>query len=285
MTVSIAVLSERAVLAVEGAEARDFLHSLLTCDLLPLETGEAAYGALLTPQGKILFDLFAVATERGFLLDGAASAADDLLKRLMMYRLRRKIDIARRPELAVAVAWGSDRPPALDGLVYRDPRAGELGYRVIATPAVLEEVATATADAYHAHRVRLGIPDSDRDIGTGALFPHEADLDQLGGVSFTKGCFVGQEVVSRMEHRGTARSRIVPVRFEAAVASGTEIAAGGRSLGTVLSTADGRGLALMRLDRAEAALSNGDALMAGETPVAIEKPAWARFALPGAEGA
>src|SRR5919106_2989486 len=102
MTVSIAVLSERAVLAVEGAEARDFLHSLLTCDLLPLETGEAAYGALLTPQGKILFDLFAVATDPGFLLDGAASAADDLLKRLMMYRLRRKIDIARRPELAIA---------------------------------------------------------------------------------------------------------------------------------------------------------------------------------------
>jgi folate-binding protein YgfZ len=316
MTVSIAVLSERAVLAVEGAEVRDFLHSLLTCDLLPLETGEAAYGALLTPQGKILFDLFAVATERGFLLDGAASAADDLLKRLMMYRLRRKIEIARRPELAIAAIWddcqssarsresgnpgSAGEPPDLlgprlrgdervwdleDAIVFRDPRAEGLGYRAIAPLATLQTAANTDPGHYHAHRVRLGIPDSDRDIGTGALFPHEADLDQLHGVSFTKGCFVGQEVVSRMEHRGTARSRIVPVRFAAAVPSGTEIAAGGRSLGTVLSTADGRGLALMRLDRAEAALSNGDALMAGETPVAIEKPAWARFALPGAEGA
>lgn len=285
MASSISVLSERAVLALEGAEARDFLHSLLTCDLLPLKTGEAAYGALLTPQGKILFDLFAVATDSGFLLDSAASSADDLLKRLLMYRLRRKLHIARRPELAVAAAWGSERAPELDGLVYRDPRAESLGYRMIAPLEPLEGAANAAAEEYHAHRVGLGIPDSDRDIGSGVLFPHEADLDQLGGVSFTKGCFVGQEVVSRMEHRGTARSRIVPVRFDAAaVPSGTEIAAGGRSLGTVLSTSDGRGLALLRLDRAQAALSNGDALTAGETPIAIEKPDWARFAVPGAEG-
>src|SRR5919106_1805816 len=213
VAVSIAVLSERAVLAVEGAEARDFLHPLLTCDLLPPQTGEAA---------------------------------DDLLKRLMMYRLRRKIEIARRPELAIAAIWddcqssarsresgnpgSAGEPPDLlgprlrgdervwdleDAIVFRDPRAEGLGYRAIAPLATLQTAANTDPGHYHAHRVRLGIPDSDRDIGTGALFPHEADLDQLHGVSFTKGCFVGQEAVSRMEHRGTAPRPHLPVRFGA----------------------------------------------------------------------
>ena len=282
-TASIAVLPDRAVVGVEGAEARDFLHSLLTSDVEPLYTGQAVYGALLTPQGKILFDLFTLATEAGFLLDAAASTADDLAKRLAMYRLRRKITIELKPDLAVAAIWGSDVPPELDGaLLFRDPRAAGLGYRAIGPTARLEAAANDDAGHYHEHRIGLGVADSDRDIGSGQLFPHEANLDQLQGVSFTKGCYVGQEVVSRMEHRGTARNRIVPVRFEGTrPAPGTEVAAGGRSLGRILSSENGRGLALLRLDRAEAARAAGQALLAGATPIVVERPEWARYLLAG----
>jgi folate-binding protein YgfZ len=249
--------------------------------------GQAAYGALLTPQGKVLFDLFALATEAGFVLDAAAATADDLVKRLTMYRLRRKIEIGRKADLAVAAIWGGETPPDLeDSMLFRDPRAAGMGWRAIGPMARLEAAANADADRYEAHRMALGIADSGRDIGSGQLFPHEANLDQLNGVSFTKGCYVGQEVVSRMEHRGTARSRIVPVRFEGAPpAPGTEVAAGGRALGRMLSAGDGRGLALLRLDRAEAARAAGNAILAGDTPIAIERPEWARYLVAAAGGA
>ena len=283
MTLSIAVLPDRAIMGVEGMEARGFLHSLLTCDVQPLTPGEGAYGALLTPQGKVLFDLFTLATDTGFLLDAAAAAADDLVKRLLMYRLRRKIEIALKADLGVAAIWSGAVASELDGaVVFRDPRAQGLGARAIGPLALLEAAATVDAARYHAHRIALGIADSARDIGSGQFFPHEANLDQLNGVSFTKGCYVGQEVVSRMEHRGTARSRIVPVRFGGpAIAPATEVAAGGRSLGRILSTHEARGLAFLRLDRAAAALTAGEPLMAGETPIAIERPEWARFPVPG----
>jgi hypothetical protein len=282
MTLSIATLPHRAVLGVEGAEARAFLHSLLTCDVQALQPGQGAYGALLTPQGKILFDLFTLATETGFLLDAAASGADDLVKRLTMYRLRRKIEIGPQPHLAVAAVWGGEAAPDLEGVqVFRDPRVDRLGYRAIGPIDRLEAAATSDASRYDAHRIGLGIADSDRDIGSGELFPHEANLDQLNGVSFTKGCFVGQEVVSRMEHRGTARSRIVPVRFEGPPPSpDTVVTAGGRSLGRMLSSHDGRGLALVRLDRAEAARAAGEPMLAGDTAVVIERPQWARYRMP-----
>ena len=287
MTVSIAVLPARAVLGLDGGDARDFLQSLLTCDVQSLQPGQGAYGALLTPQGKILFDFFTLATETGFLLDAAAGSADDLVKRLSMYRLRRKIEISPKPDLAVAVIWGSDDPPDVEGAhVFRDPRAAGLGHRAIGPKRALDAAATADAGQYDAHRMALGIADSERDIGSGQMFPHEANLDQLHGVSFTKGCFVGQEVVSRMEHRGTARSRIVPVRFDGPQpAPGTAVTAGGRGLGRILSGHDGRGLALIRLDRAAAAAGAGEPLLAGDTGLSLETPQWARYTVPAADGA
>jgi tRNA-modifying protein YgfZ len=283
MTVSIAVLP-RAVIALEGGDARDFLQSLLTCDVQSPQPGQGAYGALLTPQGKILFDFFTLATETGFLLDAAATSADDLVKRLTMYRLRRKIEIAPKPDLAVAAIWGSNDPPYLEGAhVFRDPRAAGLGHRAIAPKRALDAAATADSDQYDIHRMALGIADSERDIGSGQMFPHEANLDQLHGVSFTKGCFVGQEVVSRMEHRGTARSRIVPVRFNGPQPPpDTAVTAGDRSLGRILSGHDGRGLALIRLDRAAAASSAGEPLVAGDTGLSLERPEWARYSVPAA---
>ena len=284
--VSITVLP-RAVIGLDGGESRDFQHSLLTCDVQSLVAGQGAYGALLTPQGKILFDLFTLATETGFLLDAAAGSAEDLVKRLTMYRLRRKIEISPKPDLAVAAIWGSDDPPGVEGtVVFRDPRAAGLGYRAIGPEHALEAAATADAGQYDIHRMALGIADSERDIGSGQMFPHEANLDQLHGVSFTKGCFVGQEVVSRMEHRGTARSRIVPVRFDGPPPlPDTAVTAGGRGLGRILSGLDGRGLALIRLDRAAAAAGAGEPLVAGETGLSLERPEWARYSVPAGDGA
>jgi folate-binding protein YgfZ len=154
-------------------------------------------------------------------------------------------------------------------------------HRAAAAAAALgAELVDATA--YEAHRIALGIPRGGLDYGYGDAFPHEADMDQLSGVDFQKGCYVGQEVVSRMEHRGTARTRAVPVRYEgAAPASGTAIVAGDRALGTMGSAAAGRGIALLRLDRVADAISGGDTLTAGGVPIRPIKPEWARFAFPG----
>jgi tRNA-modifying protein YgfZ len=257
MTGSIAVLPDRGIVAVEGAEAADFLHALLTCDVKALAPGQGAYGALLTPQGKILFDLFTWQPRPGFMLDAAASSADDLAKRLMMYRLRRKIEIARRPDLGIAAIWDCERRrTSTKRSCFATPRGG-----IPRLPGHWPPV--AARGRRHGRCRPLSCPSHGarhRRFGPrhqiGPAFPHEANLDQLHGVSFSKGCYVGQEVVSRMEHRGTARSRIVPVRFDGPPpAPGTGVAAGGRSLGTVLSSLDGRGLAIVRLDRAEAALA------------------------------
>jgi folate-binding protein YgfZ len=278
MTLSIALLPERAAVEVRGAQAEEFLHGLLTCEVRALKPGEAAYGALLTPQGKILFDLFLARTGDVFLLDGAAAQVADVVKRLTLYRLRSKVDITPKPELGIAAIWGGDPPTVEGGFAYRDPRLAALGWRAMA-PSVADH-ANASADDYRAMRIGLGVADAE-ELGSGQLYPHEANLDQLNGISFSKGCYVGQEVVSRMEHRGSGgRNRIVPLRCEGTPAPGTEVVAGERKLGSVLSAQGDRALGLLRLDRVEAAVAEGQEITAGGRSVAIEQPAWARFTVP-----
>jgi hypothetical protein len=178
-------------------------------------------------------------------------------------------------------------PRARFGLSYADPRLAELGWRCIAPPNPADAAAAfgaelADAAAYEAHRIGLGVPSGGLDFAYGDAFPHEADMDQLNGVDFRKGCFVGQEVVARMEHRGSARTRVVPVTFAGpAPATGSAVTAGDKPAGTLGSTAAGRGLALLRLDRVEEALAAGKPLLADGTRLRLGKPAWARFALPG----
>lgn len=277
MTRSIAILPERSLLHAGGPDAREFLHNLLTSEIRGLEAGEASYGALLTPQGKILFDVFVAAVEDGFLIDCGTAAIDDFLRRLTMYRLRSKVVLTKRPDLSVAAIWGDGAPDTL-GIHFSDPRYAGMGHRAIAQGMA----GTAPSDVYHAHRIALGIADWGADMGSGELFPHEANLDQLGGVSFSKGCFVGQEVVSRMQHRGTGgRNRILPVRFEGpAPAKGSDVVAGDRKLGTVLSAAGARALAILRLDKADAAYAAGEDLRAEGKALTIEQPPWANFAVP-----
>ncbi len=260
---------DRAVLGLEEAETENFLHNLVTADVLGLAHGEARYGALLTPQGKILFDFFVVKAAEGYLLDCAASQLEELAKRLMFYRLRAKVVIAERKDLEAGVS--PERPPGMTA--YADPRTPLIGWRVMAEKGKLP-----MGTGYDQARIALGLADSDGDIGSGELFPHEANFDQLGAVSFSKGCYIGQEVVSRMEHRATARSRILPVTFDgAAPPHGAAIKSADKIIGSVLSSAGHAALALLRLDRMAEATQP---LLTDAVRVRVHKPAWVKYDVP-----
>ena len=260
-------LPGRSILSVQGPEAGHFLNNLLTSDIDHLAEGQAGYAALLTPQGKILFDMILLGQGDGYLIDCAASQRADLMKRLAMYKLRAKVEIAARDDLAVGVS------PVEVPASYRDPRSAAIGWRTIGTPQ-------GEAEGYDAARIAAGLADSEADLGSGEFFPHEANLDQLGGVNFRKGCYVGQEVVSRMEHRGLARSRILPVVLAgAAPPKGTDIRSGEKQVGTLLSSSGPNALALIRLDRLAEATAP---LLADGVTVKVQKPGWAKYAVPGA---
>ncbi|MFL5258259.1 MAG: YgfZ/GcvT domain-containing protein [Hyphomicrobiales bacterium] len=267
---------ERALIFVAGADAPEFLQGLLTCDVRPLGPGQASYAALLQPQGKILFDFFLLNDGERYLIDCSAEQKPDLLKRLSFYKLRAKVEIGEIADCEIGVAF--QRPA--QGSSFEDPRFSILGWRVVAPLGTLP---AADGSAYRFARIELGIADTDEDIGSGKLFPHEANLDQLGGVSFTKGCFIGQEVVSRMQHRGTARSRILPVRVGGvAPPKGAEIRAGNSVIGTVLSSDGEDALALIRLDRLKEAVEEGRPILTEERRVHVRRPEWARFDVPQA---
>lgn len=285
----IALLPNRSVVTVNGTDARAFLQGLVTNDMDLIDTQPALHAGLLSPQGKILFDFFIAATPEGYCLEVARAKAAELAERLKMYKLRSKVEIAdASADYTVAAIWGGAYAPRGEGkppVWFADPRLPDMGYRELATLrsdwALGGDTSdSATQDDYHAHRIALGVPEGGRDYAFGDAFPHEAMFDQLNGVSFTKGCYVGQEVVSRMHNRGTARRRIVPVVAKAALPdSGTPITAAGVEIGTLGSTAGERGLAEVRIDRAAEFAAKGEALRAGDVEVAIELPPWATFTL------
>ena len=284
---STAHLTDRGVVQVVGEAAKAFLDGLLTCDLDRTSPGQARFGALLTPQGKILFDfiVFESSLEPGsYRLDVLKPYAPDLVRRLRFYRLRAKVEIEDLSEqFAVVAGWdGAAKPDSPDSLTSDDPRLPALGWRAIVPAGEASALATTSLEGYHARRIVLGIPEGGRDFLFGDAFPHEAQMDQLHGVDFDKGCYVGQEVVSRMQHRGTARTRMVPVAYrEGFVAeAGADVAAGDRVLGKTGTAARGRGLAMVRLDRAQDALDAGQPITAGGLPVDLVKPDWASFPFP-----
>jgi len=248
------MLTNRAVIALKGDGVLAFLHNILTCDVENLIQGQIAYGALLSPQGKILHDIFIHHAGDVILIDSDTALRDDLMAKLKLYRLRAKFDIVLRDDLEVVAGEGTAA----------DPRNAALGLRGI-FPKGTHQPGIAYDDARYA----LGIADS-AEIGTNKLFPHEANFDQFGAVNFQKGCYIGQEVVSRMQHRGTARSRILPVIFEAENTA-DEIRVGDLLIGEVLGRRGNNALALLRLDR----LAEAKAL-----PFEVHKPDWATFEVP-----
>lgn len=278
-----ALLSDRSVLRVTGEDAHKLLQGVITNNLDRAQSGTAIHAGLLSPQGKILFEFFVVTAGDGYFIEVVRDKAADLVKRLGFYRLRAKVEIAEAPEFSVAAAWdGEARAPA-GAIAYGDPRLAELGVRLLLPSG--ETVAglgceAASEDDYHAMRIKLGVPEGGRDYDFGDAFPHDALFDQLNGVDFKKGCFVGQEVVSRMQHRGTARKRILPVEGDAPLKSGAEIEAGDLPIGPIGSVDGVFGLALVRLDRVEDAVAKGKALMAGETRITLHRPSFASFEVP-----
>jgi len=260
----LAPLKSRAVITVGGPDWRSFLQGLMTQDVETLAEGELRLGAILTPQGRLLYDLFIAGIEGGALLDVEAGHREAILARLTMYRLRAKVDLAAS-DLSVTAAFSDDATATAGEGFYRDPRLPALGTRAYG----LAEVMTADQDAYDAHRLALGVP-GPADWLSDRTYPIEANFDLLNGIDFKKGCFVGQETTSRMKRRGTIKNRMLPIVFEGPLpAFGSEILAGELRAGEVLSGRDGRAMAMLRLDRIE-----GAALTVDGRPVAVERPDW-----------
>lgn len=281
------LLADRSALSVCGPDAQKFLQGLITNDIGKAAGGKAIHAGLLSPQGKVLFDFLVVSRANGFLIDVARDKAEELQQRLGFYRLRAQVEIEAEPSLDVAAAWGGS-PRAPEGAIaYADPRLPQLGFRLFmphGQDAAELGCEPASEGDYHAMRIELGVPEGGRDYAFGDTFPHEALFDELNGVDFAKGCFVGQEVVSRMEHRGMVRKRIIRVDSKAPLpASGASIEAGGQAIGTLGSVSGRSGLAMIRLDRAETAVGASKAITAGGIAVALHRPAFAHFAVPLAE--
>jgi folate-binding protein YgfZ len=266
----VAHLEDRAVVAVSGAEARSFLQGLITNDIERLCPGKGIYAALLTPQGKILFDFFLVEGDGALLIDCQATARDALVKRLSMYKLRARVTIEPREQLAVLAEWNAEE--AAHAISYPDPRVASLGRRAVIAQGEMP-ANLAHADAYHAHRLSLGVPEA-ADFGSDRMFALDADLDELRAIDFAKGCYVGQELTARMKHRGTARKRLLLLQWSGPGVPATDmpVLAGGKAIGEIASVHGRHGFALVRLDRLDEA---GDApVSAGSSAVELIKPPW-----------
>lgn len=264
---------ERSLIAVTGPDALGFLQNLLTQDLEGLPAGGVRYAALLSPQGKVSADMFAWGCADGLLLDADPARGADLLRKLTMYKLRANValaDVSTTHSILVSEA-------RFDG-ASADPRLAALGWRKVS-----DEAAPEGATDYEQRRIALGVPDLARDAGADEVFAGEALLEELNGVAFDKGCFVGQENVSRMKRRATTRKKFCPITFDGeAIAFGTPVLAGEAEIGTVRTGGAGRALALLRLDRALEAQAAGKALTAADRPVSLAPPPW--LILPQREG-
>jgi tRNA-modifying protein YgfZ len=263
-------LEDRGVLAVFGPDRRSFLQGLVSNDVEKIAADRAVYAALLTAQGKYLHDFFMVEIGEAIWLDAEAARLADLKRRLSMYRLRAKIEIAERPELAVAAVFGEGAlaacglpaepgaaRPFKDGVVLTDPRLPGLGSRIIAERrhlAGIPGVGQADFAAYDRHRLALGVPDGSRDLVPDKSILLESGFDELHGVDWQKGCYIGQELTARTKYRGLIKKRLFPVRIDGpAPAPGTIVTLDGKDAGEMRSSRDGWGLALLRLEAVAAA--------------------------------
>jgi folate-binding protein YgfZ len=292
-----AILESRAVLAVAGEDRVAFLQGLVSTDVAAVSETATIHTAFLTAQGKYLHDFFIAAHGDSFLLDCEAARAEDLKKRLSMYRLRSKVTIEARPDLAVAAVFGDGAVDKLglgntagaaraldDGVAFVDPRLAAAGARAIlpseTAEATLTEAGLAAGSAadYDRARLSLGLPDGSRDLVPEKSILLENGFDELNGVDWDKGCFLGQELTARTHYRGLVKKRLMPVEIDGPLpAPGTLVMLGDKEAGEMRSGTDGCGLALLRLEAVEKAAESKDALTAGEARLTPKKPDWAAF--------
>lgn len=278
-----AFLPDRGVVKVAGEDARNFLNGLITTDVDRLKPGLGRFGALLTPQGKIVVDFLVTEVPEGhgggFLIDCPKALADGLATKLKFYKLRAKVTVENlSDDLGVLAAWDGQIATQPD-LAFADPRNEQLGYRILIPEDLKQKLSDligaelVDAAEYEAHRIALGVPRGGLDFMYSDAFPHETNMDRLAGVDFDKGCYVGQEVVSRMQHRGTARTRSVKVLLDdLSPELGVSILAGDKPVGTMGSSALGKGIALVRIDRVADALDAGQPLTAGGLALTLAEP-------------
>ncbi|MGI9506663.1 MAG: YgfZ/GcvT domain-containing protein [Geminicoccaceae bacterium] len=292
------VLLDRGVLAISGEEARPFLQGLISNDIDKVSPDRAIYAALLTPQGKCLFDFFVTQQDDRLLIDVEADRLPALTQRLTMYKLRAKADIADvSGDFGVGallggavlgdVGLGDERGVVREldgGVVFVDPRLSALGARAIlpkaSAVATLEALGLAegTAEDYDRARFAVGVPEGASELGVDKSPLLELGFEELDGVDFDKGCFVGQELTARMKYRGLVRKRLMPVTFEGGTpAAGTAIKAGSRDIGDLRSACGGSGFAVLRLDKLEASAAAGETLSADDIAVTAVKPDWVNF--------
>ncbi|MDH5750205.1 MAG: folate-binding protein [Rhodospirillales bacterium] len=284
----------RGILGLEGEDARKFLQGLVSNDVTRIAPDHALYSALLTPQGKFLHDFFIVQVGDALLLDCEGARLGDLQKRLSMYKLRSKVTLGdRSADFTVVALFGDGTAEALGlspeagqaarlngGSVFMDPRLAAAGARAILPAADAEKILrdagfeTVPPEAYDRHRLQLGLPDGSRDMEVEKAILLENGFDELNGVDWDKGCYMGQELTARTKHRGLIKKRLVPVEIEgAAPAPGTPILYEGKEAGIMRTSRDRFGLALMRLE----AMEESDAFNVGDTRLNPRKPSWAAF--------
>ncbi|WP_291203984.1 folate-binding protein [Hyphomonas sp.] len=252
-------LPNRAILRLEGSDTLALLERTVTHTVAGWEAGVARYGALLTPQGKVIADYIAHRTPEGVLIDVHEDAAEDLVKRLKMFRLRSAVEIVRDEALV----------PVIDAEGVADPRTGKLPHRSVATAREAE----APLPRWDALAISAGIPEWGRDFRAAEVFPTDINMDLMDGIDYKKGCFVGQEVASRMKRKALIRKRTVRVKGKS-LASGAQVRAGANLLGTVTSAADGEGLALIRTDRLAKAIEAKEPVTVNDAAAEIDGAPW-----------
>jgi len=291
---SYCLLENRGVIAVRGDDSVGFLQGIVSNDVTRIDESHAGYGAFLTPQGKYLFDFFVVRHGDALLLDCERARLGDFVKRLSMYKLRARVELADVSDSMVvcaafdngaltALGLNGERGAAIalgGGVAYVDPRLADAGARSIlpveTAAAVLEGagLTASDAEAYDHHRLSLGLPDASRDLVVDKSTLMESGFDELGGIAWNKGCYMGQEVTARMKHRGLVKKRLLPVVIDGiAPEAGTPVMAGGREVGELRSSSGDRGLALLKLD----ALEESAPLEASGARLTPERPSWANF--------
>lgn len=267
-------LENRAFLAVSGAEAEDFLQGIITTDVPSIAEAEAQAGALLTPQGKIMFEFMIARSGGEFVIETDAGASAALAKRLTLYKLRAKVAIEPREGTTTALCWNEPAPAGS----FKDMRFARAGVDLYRLSAASAEV---PAGGYAALRIANGISGGAEDGDASDFFPHDLLMDRNGGLNFRKGCYVGQEVVSRMQHRSTARRRLVIVEAEAPLpASGTALTIGGREIGALRRVEGKGGLAVARIDKAGEAMATDTPILAGDVAVTLILPTWSGIDFP-----